>query len=452
MLGLGLGMGAVQTLPLARYSLGGKAPAVVADPVAGVYGLGGRAVGFDSLFTFSRLSAAWTLNALGHWVKVLAGEPRTGHHVWKGGKLVPAGIAVCSEVRTNLASYSEDLASWSIENNVTVTPQGTLGGIPSFLLSDQTDDYGRVSQNLGPLGEGEFTCQMRVAKTGAKENAFGLRITFTADGSTQLSGISFDAETGAVINNWNSSVIERVVQDCGDHWHVWVSFGTAGIGTNDAKIQVFPAHNRMGGVAASTLTGDHRCTAIQVNEGRYPQDYIKTEATPVPVASESLQIAPSLLSDAFGGVMPEALAFAVEGFMTYADIDAFSTVRPLRYGESNSPDRIVYELSTNRADTGQMYFVQRRGGVQVSSPTGDTDKAPGLAVPFNYASRHIPSEFEGYSDGVETPSIAHDGLPQVLNNILYLAATGDLCITRFRIWAGTVDEVPTSAELQEATS
>ncbi|WP_297341638.1 hypothetical protein [Pseudophaeobacter sp.] len=75
--------------------------------MAGVYGIKGSAVGFDALFSFSRISAAWKRNTLGHWVKVLAGEPRTGHHIWKDGKLVPAGIAICSEVRTNLAPISD---------------------------------------------------------------------------------------------------------------------------------------------------------------------------------------------------------------------------------------------------------------------------------------------------------------------------------------------------------
>lgn len=92
---------------VARYSIGGKAPAVIADTVAGVYGLGGRSVGFDGLFTFSRLSAAWKRNALGHWVKVLAGEPRTGHHIWQGGQLVPAGQLVESATRTQEFSYSK---------------------------------------------------------------------------------------------------------------------------------------------------------------------------------------------------------------------------------------------------------------------------------------------------------------------------------------------------------
>jgi len=48
-LGLGLGVRGMQPALMAHYSLGGKAPAVIADPVAGVYGLGGQSVTFEGL-------------------------------------------------------------------------------------------------------------------------------------------------------------------------------------------------------------------------------------------------------------------------------------------------------------------------------------------------------------------------------------------------------------------
>jgi hypothetical protein len=131
MLGLGLGIGVAQTAPLRRYSIGGKAPAVVADYSSGIYGLNGTPVAFDGLFSFARLSAVWKRNALGHWVKVLAGEPRTGHHIWQGGQLVPAGVAICSEVRTQFLPY----ASAILEN----------WGSPDSDLFDVGDDFVRVT-------------------------------------------------------------------------------------------------------------------------------------------------------------------------------------------------------------------------------------------------------------------------------------------------------------------
>jgi len=269
-------------------------------PGAGTYTINSVEYPFEEVLTFTGPEGRTYTNSEGDVVSAGLDEPRTGHNVWEGGQLVADGIAVCSEERTNLAIYSENLVNWPSDNGATVTQQGTLGGAPAFLISDQTDSYGRVNQNVGPLGDGEFTCQMRVAKTGAQENAFGFRVTFTADGVVQLPGLSFDTETGAVINSWNARVIEKEVNDCGDYWLAWFSFDTTGIGANDVKVQVFPAHNRLGGVATSTLTGTHRCTAFHVNDGRYPQDYIKTEAAPVTLTGETIQIDPVTLVDAVG--------------------------------------------------------------------------------------------------------------------------------------------------------
>ncbi|MFC4217186.1 hypothetical protein ACFOYV_18380, partial [Pseudophaeobacter arcticus] len=174
MLGLGLGIGAGQALPLARYNIGGKAPAVVADYSAGVYGLDGRAVTFGGLFDFARLSAAWKLNALGHWVKALAGEPRRGHHIWQGGKLVPAGLAVCSEVRTNLLLNSDALSTQvvtvaAVEHVLSFTGTGTV------TLSGAATD--------GPLigaGTGEVN---------------SVRLAFTPSGGSLTLTVSGDVQT-----------------------------------------------------------------------------------------------------------------------------------------------------------------------------------------------------------------------------------------------------------------
>ncbi|EAQ45323.1 hypothetical protein MED193_01175 [Roseobacter sp. MED193] len=447
-LGLGLGVRGMQPALLARYSLGGKAPAVIADTVAGVYGVGGRSVGFDGLFTFSRLSAAWKLNALGHWVKVLAGEPRTGHHVWRDGKLAPAGIAVCSEVRTNLASYSDDLRSWSLDNNITVTPQGTLGGSPSFALSDQTDTFGQISQNIGAIGDGEFCCQVKVAKSRTKVNAFGIRATYSAGGVTQFNGISFNAETGGgIIGMWGSTIIERKVQDCGDYWLAWFSFDATGIGLNEAKIQVFPAHNGVNGNGGPHWTGDHRCTAIQVNAGRCPKNYIKTETAPVSTASESLQINPSLLSSAFGGVMPEALTFVMKGTMSYADVGLNPQVRMLLW-QADSIDRIRLQLNTVDARTGQFIAFTQKDGVANSALSAPDAYSPGVEVPFSVAAVLTATDIEGFYNGVSTGKVAHGGLPSLMAAPMEFFSPGTGTITEFCLWP----EALTSSTLLEATA
>lgn len=293
--------------PLARYNLGGKAPAVVADTVVGVYGLGGRSVGFDSLFTFSRLSAAWKLNALGHWVKVLAGEPRTGHHVWKGGKLVPAGISICSEVRTNLVRYSEALnvsAHWQHYLGISVEPAGELSGIPAFRLTDaNTDGFSQINQTGVTHADGVHVFKMLVAKDQNPTSRFSMRLVYSVDGVGIFSGMSVDVAAGSPIYNWNDNVLERKVEDRGDHWFVWFAVDLTGAGS--VTVQLFPAHYNENGGSGPARVGSHVCTAVHFHPGRYPQDYIKTEAAPVSVASESLQIDPVKLAKAVGEFGPE---------------------------------------------------------------------------------------------------------------------------------------------------
>ncbi|MEQ3680108.1 hypothetical protein [Pseudophaeobacter sp.] len=307
MLGLGLGIGVAQTAPLRRYSIGGKAPAVVADYSAGVYGLNGTPVAFDGLFSFARLSAAWKRNALGHWVKVLAGEPRTGHHIWQGGQLVPAGVAICSEVRTNLVRYSEALdvsEHWSLSNNAAVESAGELSGFPAFRLTDaNTEGYARINQTGVTHGDGEHVFQMLVAKDQSPTSQFSIRLVYSVAEVSTASGMTLNVDTGVVVNLWDSNILERNVEDRGDHWFVW--FAVDLTGASNILIQLFPAHNNTSGEGGPENVGSHICTAVHLHPGRYPQDYIKTEGAAVSVAAESLQIDSGGLAKAVGVFGPE---------------------------------------------------------------------------------------------------------------------------------------------------
>ncbi|MEP4708701.1 hypothetical protein [Pseudophaeobacter sp.] len=296
-----------QTAPLKRYSIGGKAPAVVADYSAGVYGLNGTPVAFDGLFSFARLSAVWKRNALGHWVKVLAGEPRTGHHIWQGGQLVPAGVAICSEVRTNLVRYSEALdvsEHWSLSNNAAVESAGELSGFPAFRLTDaNTEGYAQINQTGVTHGDGEHVFQMLVAKDQSPTSQFSIRLVYSVAEVSTASGMTLNVDTGVVVNLWDSNILERNVEDRGDHWFVW--FAVDLTGASNILIQLFPAHNNTSGEGGPENVGSHICTAVHLHPGRYPQDYIKTEGAAVSVAAESLQIDSGGLAKAVGVFGPE---------------------------------------------------------------------------------------------------------------------------------------------------
>jgi len=343
------------------------------------------AASFTQGLTFARSSGASIVDWQGNLKGVGVDEPRVGQYLWKGGDLVPAGIAVCSEVRTNLIKYSEDLPSWELTNGVTVTPQGSLGGSPSFVLSDQTTTYGHPRQVIGPIGEGEFTCQIKVAKTVGKTNAFGIRIVYTAGGVTHFNGISFNAETGGgILPTWNSSIIERVVQDCGDYWLAWFSFDTTGIGSNDARVEIFPAHNGVNGATGSTRTGDHRCTAVHVNEGRYPQNYIKTEGAQVSTAAETLEIDPVKLARAVGVFGPE-LPLNTAGQTVWDAETETATYVGGSYGaiHADLPDGEIAFVSGNLATGGTIQVKQNDGATYPLIYEGSDGYFEGLIIGAN---------------------------------------------------------------------
>ena len=259
--------------PLARYSLGGKAPAVVADTVAGVYGLGGRSVGFEGLFSFSRLSAAWKLNALGQWVKVLAGEPRTGHHIWKDGKLVPAGLAVCSEVRTNHVTLSTRFETgWSgtdvtVTANTHISPDGTIN-----------------ADTLTRSGEQGYLIKSAAGVTGQTKSIYARTVSGTGTVGL-LSHNSVPASEVALTEEWQRFDLPVDTTETGGSNFYAVDF-------------------RVGDLTEVVVWG------AQLEDGPYATDHIPTDGSAVSVAAETLEIDPVTMAKAVGVFGPELAGIA----------------------------------------------------------------------------------------------------------------------------------------------
>jgi hypothetical protein len=137
--------------------------------------------------------------------------------------------------------------------------------------------------------------------------------------------------------------------------------------------------------------------------------------------------------------MPAAVSIAIEGYMTYEDEDAFATVIPFVWSEDTG-NRIRAELSTNTASTGQMFFVSKADGVQAAAATSADDKAPGVDVPFRYAFRHTASSIQGASDGATTSVSPLSALPDLIARSADVASTGNMTVTRLRIWAEDIED------------
>jgi hypothetical protein len=403
-LGLGLGVCAAQASPVARSRIAGLAPALIGDFAAGVYAVNGGAMTFTDLFDFSRLSAAWKVNALGHIAPVPAGEARTGHHVWKDGVLVPAGVAVSSAARTNELLYSEDFttASW-ISKDVTVTPN-------THLAPDGTFTATTVVKN---------TADALLYSSGPVVSPDQVKSIFarTVSGTGTVGLLSYHLTTGSVVT-------------LTEQWQRFdLPYNSAGVGRENFYAVDF----RSGTLDEVVIWG------AQLEDGAFPTDYIPTDGSQVTVAAETLSINQAKLVEALGGSMPAAVSIAIEGYMTYEDQDAFGTAHHVSWEDGGS-NRLRFELSTNGADTGQMFFVNRISGTQYPSSTGVTDKSPGLNVPFSYSARYTANEVQGASDGVSTWVNTAPGIADLIAGQFSVAATGNMTVTRLRIWAEDIDD------------
>ena len=262
---------------------------------------------FADLLTFTGPAGRTYTNADGDLVTVGLNESRLGNHIDTGSGLFDAGLLLESEDRTNLVRYSEELAiisSWSQFGGVTVESAGELSGRPAFRLIDEnTSKYAQLSQSgIAHVG-GVHVFQVLVAKDESPTSQFSVRLFYSVDEVSTTSGMSLSVDTGSIVNKWDTNVIERAAEDLGDKWLFWFAVDLTGAG--DVTVQVFPAHDDTSGNASSANVGSQVCTAVDLHYGRYPQSYIKTEATSVTLAGETLQIDAPVLARAIGSPGPE---------------------------------------------------------------------------------------------------------------------------------------------------
>lgn len=151
MLGLGLGIAYGQLRPLSRYSIDGKAPAVIADYSAGVYGLDGAHVAFGYLLTFTGPAGRTYTNADGDLVTVGLNEPRLGNHIDTGSGLFDTGLLMESEERTNLYPNTHTL-------NPSSTPSGGTGASPVYNIYPQNSVQTLPDGATGADDGVGFTC------------------------------------------------------------------------------------------------------------------------------------------------------------------------------------------------------------------------------------------------------------------------------------------------------
>ncbi|MEP4710359.1 hypothetical protein [Pseudophaeobacter sp.] len=443
MLGLGLGIGVAQTAPLRRYSIGGKAPAVVADYSSGIYGLNGTPAVFNGLFSFSRLSAAWKLNALGHWVKALAGEPRTGHHIWKDGKLVPAGQLVESATRTQEFSYSKlddaSLGSTFQTLGSDVTIQGGSTDIVTEVVATGTENgIPYIDWSISGTNNAGTTQFYNITDNRQLVTSPGDTYTISAylklisgslgasTGTVQLYGHYRDAGN-ALIGQANRDVTSDIT---GDFQRLSGGGQAAPAGTTNIAAKGLFVRVPDGNSINIVL----RIGLPQVESGGVSTSPIVSTGSPISVAAESLQIDTPALSSAFDGAMPEELTLLINGTVTYADEDSFNTVKLIEWRVS-SDDYLEISLDTSGAETGEVNFKSNLGGVFTGAQSAPDAYSPGTEVHFSIALIVTATAIEGFCNGVSTGQIAHGGMADLLSAPTKLFPVGNATLKDIRLWS-----------------
>jgi hypothetical protein len=145
-------------------------------------------------------------------------------------------------------------------------------------------------------------------------------------------------------------------------------------------------------------------------------------------------------------INPLAVSIQMDGRVTYADEDSFTTGRFYRWG-TGSTASISSLLNTFGANTGVIDFEQASGGVFDYSSSSNV-YTPSILTSFNIASRNGSTFVQGAVDGAAlTSNTTPVALPDLSATDLTLGFTYNGTIRTFRIWAQDIGD----AGLVEAT-
>lgn len=441
MLGLGLAIGMAPHAHLARYSLGGKAPAILADYASGAYALNGQGCAFSDLHDFSRTNTGWRRDGLGNWVPVTSASPRTGHHIWKGGQLVPAGILLEPSQHSNLLGYSEDLT----QGSAWVT-SGTTALTATHLQEDSSDGYHRLNQTTHGLVSGEIYTMQGVF-TPAGRSTLCLREAL--QGGIDIE-INLTAGTVSVINGMDIIGVPYIEARRGGGYFVAIS-GVLSTGT-DWAYELCLADDAgqpsyLGDGVSGLLVED-----LQLVAGAVPLSQVPTESAAVSIAGESLSFKPAALSEtlaAAGGGMPAELTLVIKGTMSRSkDPVSYANTVPIKWRLS-SDDYIDLIISTYDTHTGRPYFRINSGGTKSEVSGENVAYEIGVEHSFSLAMVIGGGLVEGFYNGAATGQTSISALPDLLGVPWEIFPTGAAAtVQEFLVWP----EALPVAQVQAATA
>ena len=448
------------------YAIGGASPELVAafltaadGTTEGEYFRTGGAVDDFSMFTFSRSGTATYFDSSGTLQTAADGVARRNAYYYNGSAWAKGGLQLESAAATNLEPYSNDFTSgdWYIvlTDSLTLTAAGANGPDGNMSLSrleitDTTNEVHGVSNTRGFSANTTYCMSAFVRNDDQRYVglwAWGVgnhwvHVTFDLQTGTKT-----DTQTGAT----SGTVVGADIEDYGGGlYRIWMAFSVADVSSTEQYALFFnssgtPTLSAEFGSEAYAGTAGVGCYFgfFQFEAGSVPTSYIPTTGSTVTRAAETLSVAAANLP-----YSATAMSISMKGLMTYAD-DNLTTQSAFYNWSLSASDNIQAILATNSTRVGELRVSQD------STTDGANSLAvqvfnPGVNVPFNISSRHLPSEFQLAYDGT-TSSIDSDPtvLPDLSATDIVLGGNGfNGFISEFRMWGTDIGD----SGIEEVTS
>lgn len=270
---IGVGIGIPGMIPLGqRWWPGGAS--LASDFLNNRHMVNGQEMAFADVYTFTRASSAYRVNASGLLESMATDGPRFDYDP---ATLLPRGLLI-EEARTNALTYSEELdnAAWSLQRatisaNAAVAPDGTM---TADKIVETTDTGQHLASQLASLTSGMVYTASMYAKA-AERTAVAIQ---WANGAVfgGFGWAAFNLSTGAVIAQ--TAGVSATITPAGNGWYRCAITSTASATDVDGPgINLYNGGLSYEGDGAS---GVHVWGA-QLEAGAFPTSYIKTEGAAV---------------------------------------------------------------------------------------------------------------------------------------------------------------------------
>ena len=175
-------------------------------------------------------------------------------------------------------------------------------------------------------------------------------------------------------------------------------------------------------------------TYAQLEAGSVPSSYIPTAGSTATRAAETLTVPAANLP-----YSATAMSIHMAGRMTYADNSNAIEAR-FFWWRADASNYIFADYATDGIYD-RMKFQQGAGGVFDNKQSTSAPYSPGIAVPFNFASRHGSTFVNGAVDGTAlTADLTPTALPDLSATDLTLGSTFNGYIDQFAVWSDDIGD------------